>query len=55
MENRDKATYIEEKIGIVMRVGVAIAALFMIAGFILLSINFKDNFAGFSEISLGLI
>ena len=44
--------HIEKRIGLAMRVGVAIAAIFMIVGFILLAINFKNNFAGFSEISL---
>ena len=52
MKSQDKTTYIEEKIGIVMRIGVGIAAAFMIAGFVLLLINYKENFAGFPEVSL---
>lgn len=50
--NKHIEDHIEKRIGLALRVGVAIAAIFMIVGFILLAINFKNNFAGFSEISL---
>lgn len=52
MKKQNATTYIEEKIGIIMRIGVGVAAAFMIAGFVLLLINYKENFAGFPEISL---
>lgn len=46
---------IEKKIGIIMRIGVGIAAVFMIFGALLLLITYKNNFAGFSEISISEI
>lgn len=51
---------IERRISIAMRVCVAIAAAFMLFGFVLLLLTFEDNFAGLyqfdiAEIATGLI
>lgn len=40
---------IEKRISIAIRVGVAIATIFMLFGFVLLLINYQSNFAGYTN------
>lgn len=47
-----KTTKIEKRISIAMRIGVAVSAAIMLLGFILLLINYKDNFSGLTEPSI---
>lgn len=59
MSKQDK-TYsqkndIETKISIIMRVGVFASVLFMVLGFVLLLVNYEDNFAGIENISFQAI
>lgn len=46
---------IEKSIGIVMRVGVSIAAIIMIFGFIVLLVTDRSNFEGMSVVSIASI
>ena len=48
----NNTTKIEKRISVAMRVGVAVSAIIMLLGFVLLLINYKDNFTGLNEPSI---
>lgn len=48
----DNTTKIEKRISVAMRIGVGVSAAIMLLGFVLLLINYKDNFTGITELSI---
>ena len=43
---------IEKRISIAMRIGVGVSSAIMLLGFVLLLVNYQDNFAGFTNPSI---